>query len=128
MIKILLDQGLPRSSAKILNNEGWDVIHTGDIGLSRATDRQLLEYARKEDRVIITLDSDFHAILATENAGSPSVIRIRQEGLKAPNFAELIMKIFPRIQDVLRKGALVSITENAIRIRKIPLTDQENSE
>ena len=123
MIKILLDQGLPRSSVKMLNDKGWDVIHTGDVGLSRATDRQLLEYARNENRIIITLDSDFHAILATENVGAPSVIRIRNEGLKGPDFAELITKILPQIQDALISGAMVTITENAIRIRKIPLID-----
>jgi hypothetical protein len=32
MIKILLDQGLPRSAAFLLRKEGWDVVHTGDIG------------------------------------------------------------------------------------------------
>lgn len=121
MIKILLDQGLPRSSVKILNNKGWDVIHTGDVGLSRATDRQLLEYARKENRIIVTLDSDFHSILAIENASSPSVIRVRRERLKGPEFSKLLINIFPKIQDALIDGAMVTVTENSIRIRRIPL-------
>ena len=123
MIKILLDQGLPRSSVKILNDKGWDIVHTGDVGLNRATDRQILEYARKEGRIIITLDSDFHTILATENASSPSVIRIRQEGLKGFEFSELIMKIFPKIHGALINGAMVTITDNSIRVRRIPLLD-----
>ena len=77
MISILLDQGLLRSTASLLRGEGWDVLHTGDIGLSGSTDAEILEYARREERVIITLDSDFHAILAVSNASTPSVIRIR---------------------------------------------------
>ncbi len=121
MIRILLDQDLPRTAAKILRNKGWNVLHTGDIGLSRATDRQILEYARNEKRVVITLDSDFHSILAVENAESPSVIRVRREGLKGPELAEIIDKIWSEIQDPLAKGAMVTITENAIRIRSIPL-------
>ena len=125
MIRILLDQGLPRSAAKILTDKGWDVLHTGDIELSRATDRQILDFARKEDRVIITLDSDFHAILAVENAESPSVIRIRREGLKGPELAELIMKIWPEIHNILQKGAMITVTESAIRIRQIPLIGEE---
>lgn len=79
---ILLDQGLPRTAAKILKEKGWDVLHTGDIGLSRASDNEILEYARAEKRVIVTLDADFHAILAVANDSEPSVVRIRQEGLK----------------------------------------------
>lgn len=125
MTRILLDQGLPRSAAGILLAKGWNVLHTGDIGLSRATDRQILEYARQEKRVVITLDSDFHAILAVENAGSPSVIRIRREGLKGPELAKLIENTWPEIQEQLESGAMVTITENAIRVRSIPILDAE---
>ncbi len=121
MISILLDQGLPRSTASLLRDEGWDVLHTGDIGLSRSTDREILEYARREERVIITLDSDFHAILAVSNASTPSVIRIRLEGLRGPDLALLIKRIWPKIEPQVKKGAMVTVTESGIRIRNIPL-------
>jgi len=45
LINILLDQGLPRSASSILRDEGWNVLHTGDISLSRYTDKQILEKA-----------------------------------------------------------------------------------
>ena len=121
MISILLDQGLPRSTASLLRDEGWDVLHTGDIGLSRSTDSQILEYARREDHVIITLDSDFHTILSVSNASTPSVIRIRLEGLRGPDLALLIKKIRPKIESEVKKGAMVTVTESGIRIRNIPL-------
>ena len=125
-MRLLLDQGLPRSSAEILRNKGWDIQHTGEIGMSRATDRQILEYARDEQRIVITLDSDFHAILAVENLDSPSVVRIRQEGLRGPELAELVEKIWSRIGQQLENGAMATITEKAIRIRKIPLHEADS--
>jgi len=121
LISILLDQGLPRSAASLLRDEGWDVLHTGDIGLSRSTDRQILEFAQNEQRVIITLDSDFHTILALTNASTPSVIRIRLEGLRGPDLALLIKKIWPRVEPQVKKGAMVTVTESGIRIRNIPV-------
>ena len=121
MISILLDQGLPRSAASLLRDEGWDVLHTGDIGLSRSTDRQILEFARNEQRVIITLDSDFHTILALTNASTPSVIRIRLEGLRGPDLALLIKRIWSRVEPQVKKGAMVTVTESGIRIRNIPV-------
>lgn len=121
MISILLDQGLPRSAACVLRDEGWDVLHTGDIGLSRSTDKQILDYARRDKRVIITLDSDFHTILALTNASAPSVIRIRLEGLRGPGLAHLIKRIWPEIEPQVKKGAMVTVTELGIRIRNIPL-------
>ena len=121
MIGILLDQGLPRSAATVLRDEGWDVVHTGDIGLSKSTDRQILEYARSESRVVITLDSDFHTILALTNAAAPSVIRIRLEGVRGPDLALLIKKIWPKVEAQVKQGAMVSVTDSGIRIRKMPL-------
>jgi len=121
LISIVLDQGLPRSTASLLRDEGWDVLHTGDISLSRSTDGQILEYARREERVIITLDSDFHAILAVSNASTPSVIRIRLEGLRGPDLALLIKRIWPKIEPQVKKGAMVTVTESGIRIKNIPL-------
>jgi len=118
---ILLDQGLPRTAVKILKEKGWDVLHTGDIGLSRASDNEILEYARAEKRVIVTLDADFHAILAVANESEPSVVRIRQEGLKGPALADLIENIWPSIIEQLKSGAIVSVTEKFIRIKTIPL-------
>ena len=124
-MRLLLDQGLPRSSAEILRNKGWDIQHTGEIGISRATDRQILEYARDEQRIVITLDCDFHAILAVENLDSPSVVRIRQEGLRGPDLTELIEKIWIRIGEQLKNGAMATITEKTMRIRKIPLHESD---
>ena len=109
----------------LLCRDGWNAVHTGDIRLSQASDRTVIDYARKENRIIITLDADFHAILAVENACEPSVIRIRREGLKADKLAELIKQIWPRISSQLEAGALVTVTEKSIRIRGIPLIESE---
>ena len=125
MRRILLDQGLPRTAAKILATWDWDVVHAADVGLNRATDREIIEYARQQQRFVITLDADFHSIIATENAESPSVVRIRREGLKAEEPAELIERIWPAIQEQMESGALVSVTETSIRIRSIPIGDTD---
>ncbi|MCX6368127.1 MAG: DUF5615 family PIN-like protein [Armatimonadetes bacterium] len=36
-MRLLLDQGLPRRSAELLRLEGFDVLHTGEIGMSEAS-------------------------------------------------------------------------------------------
>jgi predicted nuclease of predicted toxin-antitoxin system len=82
VIRLLLDQGLPRSTVELLRADGWDVVHACQCDLSTARDEQILEYARGENRVICTLDADFHSILAVTGAASPSVVRIRQQGLR----------------------------------------------
>ena len=46
MIRLLLDQGLPRSTVELLKTDGWDVVHVCECGFSTAADEQILEYAR----------------------------------------------------------------------------------
>lgn len=91
MIRVLLDQGLPHSSLVFLRAEGWDVMHVQDLGMQQATDTDILLYARNDKRVVITLDADFHALLALSGESSPSVVRVRQEGLRAKELAQLLI-------------------------------------
>jgi predicted nuclease of predicted toxin-antitoxin system len=118
---VILDQGLPRSAAMILREAGWDVEHVGDLGMSQSSDRSILDFARAHGRTVVTMDADFHALLAVANESSPSVIRIRQEGLKGVAIAKLLLSIWPRIEVHVQQGAMVSVTEKTIRVRKLPL-------
>jgi predicted nuclease of predicted toxin-antitoxin system len=56
--------------------------------MSRATDVAILEAARQQQRIRVTLDADSHTHLAVTNAETPSVIRLRIECLKAEAFAQ----------------------------------------
>ena len=84
-----------------------------------------MDLAEAENRVVITLDADFHMLLAISNRPTPSVIRIRREGLRCEELTALLADIWPRIQDRLHGGAMVTITEQSIRLRKLPLFSNE---
>lgn len=122
MTRVLLDQGLPRGTAILLRKAGWDAQHVGDRGMARAEDSAILEVARLEQRVVITLDADFHALLAVAGQATPSVLRIREEGLKGPELAALIQRIFDLAHDALRSGALVTYANGKLRIKHLPIT------
>ena len=121
MKRLLLDQGVPRSTAQILNAEGWDVVHVGEVGMSKTNDRAILEYAEREHRACVTLDADFHAILALAGSAGPSVIRIRREGLDGERLARLLTTIWPKIEERIAEGALVTVTEHTLRMRHLPI-------
>lgn len=121
-MKLLLDQGTPRSAAFILRQLGIDAIHTGEIGLAEALDTEIIFRALEEDRIVVTFDADFHMILALSKAKGPSVIRIRIQGLKSDEFCDLIQKVMIRCSDDLNAGSVVSVNDQQIRIRRLPLT------
>ncbi len=120
MKRLLLDQGLPRSAADHLTERGWNAIHVAAIGMSRATDAEILAHARADTRVCVTLDADFHALLVSAEAHGPSVIRIRKEGLNGAAVADLIAAIWPGVEAALVQGAMVTVTDRTVRTRLLP--------
>ena len=121
MNRLLLDQGLPRSTVRHLEERGFDVRHVADVGHSRSSDAEITMLARDQGRTIVTLDSDFHRLLATSGASAPSVIRIRREGLRGRDAAALISQVLGQIGDQIERGAMVTVTERAVRLHRLPL-------
>lgn len=121
MTRLLLDQGLARDAAAILRNRGLDVRHVGEIGLGAASDSSIVAEAIKSLSVIVTLDADFHSLVAASGGNVPSVIRIRREGLRAIALAQVIEKALVKCDSALEAGALVSVTERTLRIHPLPV-------
>ena len=61
MKRILPDQELAPHAAVILRQHGLDAVHVSEIGMEQAEDIQIMEKARIDERVCVTLDHDFHA-------------------------------------------------------------------
>lgn len=125
MIRALLDQGLPRSSAALLRAAGWDVVHAGDAGLAKATDIAILDWAVAERRWVVTLDADFHRLLAISGASGLTVIRVREEGLTADALVKLIVGAVARARNELTEGAVASVPLGNVRIRALPIRRSE---
>ncbi|MCX7144775.1 MAG: DUF5615 family PIN-like protein [Sulfuritalea sp.] len=121
MIKIVLDQGLPRSAAELLRQQGWDALHVGDVGLAAASDQTILNQAEQQGRTVVTLDADFHALLAVSGASAPSVVRLRIEGLKGSELAALLVRVWDRAGVALARGAIATVMPTSIRIKDLPI-------
>ncbi|MEO8596315.1 MAG: DUF5615 family PIN-like protein [Candidatus Solibacter sp.] len=121
MIAVLLDQGLSPVAAALLRDRAFDAIHVMEIGMSGSDDADILEMARTNHRVCVTLDHDFHAHLALTGQGYPSVILLRIEGLKAHAQADLIEAICRQCQNTLSEGAVISADGVTLRVRRLPL-------
>ncbi|MEY3481293.1 MAG: hypothetical protein RIQ71_2068 [Verrucomicrobiota bacterium] len=118
----LLDQGLPRSAAGQLRLAGHDALHVGDIGLASAADSAILQRAAAEERIVATLDADFHSLLANSLASSPSVVRIRDEGMKAAEVTTLLLQLSEQFADQLLGGCAITVRAGRVRYRLLPLS------
>lgn len=59
-MRFVVDAQLPRRIAVWLNAAGCDAVHTLDLpDRNRTTDEQVVEFADREQRAVVTKDSDF---------------------------------------------------------------------
>jgi predicted nuclease of predicted toxin-antitoxin system len=117
----MLDMGLPRRSAAALREVGHDAVHLGERGLSGVADEDVLAFALDEDRVGVTLDADFSALLALSGAPRPSVVHLRIEALGHPKAAQVIASVAAEVADEPSIGCIVSVTPGGLRIRRLPI-------
>ena len=99
---------------------------TPERGLERAEDDVLLDLARDEQRVVISGDTDFGALLALAHRTSPSVILFRSRHHRtAEQQVVLVLEHIDDLADDLTGGAVAVITDERIRVRRLPLLHNE---
>jgi predicted nuclease of predicted toxin-antitoxin system len=125
-VKFFLDQSLPRRAADALRKQGYDALHAGETGLSRAPDDEILRWCRAQDRIVVTPDSDFPTLLALARAASPSVIRIFAQGLSAADVAAGVIKVAATHEPMLLKGALITVRRHLTSSRELPINREES--
>ena len=121
-MRFLLDEGLSPRLADLLAEAGHDVLHVRDINLKSAPDPVILRRAVEDQCVLITLDTDFGALVARARSTVPSVVLFRGEFTRrAERQASLLLANLDAVADDLREGAIVVIGNDRIRVRRLPI-------
>lgn len=120
-MKFLVDNALSQLVADGLKNAGFDAIHVREIGLQSEEDYVIFGKATDDDRIIVSADTDFAALLAFWKKSKPSLILFRRGSERRPNQqVELLLRNLPHIQEALEKGSIVVFKQHRIRIRSLP--------
>lgn len=113
--------GISPETVSWLGSQGHDAIHLHEEGLDRLPDPEILEKARREDRVLLTHDLDFARLLALSGATSPSVIVFRLADMRPESVNRHLDQVLQQAQNDLAQGAIISVREGQIRVRPLPI-------
>jgi predicted nuclease of predicted toxin-antitoxin system len=75
--KLLTDENIDYELLHFLRNEGFDVFDIKEERLFSLPDSDILDYALKNERIIITQDSDFGTLVFRENFNFYGIIYLR---------------------------------------------------
>ena len=109
--------GLAQTTAQFLRQQGHDAVHLRDEELQCLADDDIISRARAEERVVLAHELDFGRIMALGRQHLPSVITFRLSDMRPPIVNSQVSEVLWPCSQYLRTGALVSVTDQGIRVR-----------
>jgi predicted nuclease of predicted toxin-antitoxin system len=117
-VKIKLDENLPLSLAEALKKLGHDVHSVFDEGLNGRPDTEVWGACCAENRFLITQDLDFSDFRKYPPGSHAGILVVRFVDDSRENLLKGVLTAFQSYPVEEWKGAMVSLTEVKLRVRK----------
>jgi len=124
-VRFLIDECLPPQMAGLLRDAGHDCAHVYELGLGGQPDEQVMTLADRENRILVSADTDFGELLANAPVLAPSVILLRRADKRARSLAAVVLANLEQVAGDLAAGALIVISDTRIRARRLPMKQSD---
>jgi predicted nuclease of predicted toxin-antitoxin system len=119
MPKFLVDEDMPRSTAKVLRDKGYEALDVRDCGLRGKSDNEVFAFAQMSSAVLITGDMGFANILHFP-VGSHAGIAVAQfpNEMSPAEMNRQIITAFDSLSGADFQGNLIILDPGRMRIRR----------
>lgn len=122
-MKLLLDTCVSPRTRAALEAAGHDAVWVGDWNTDPG-DAAILEFARRESRILITLDKDFGELAVA--FGQPHSGIVRLVDMHPAEQASACESVLSRHGDELAVGAIVTFVRGRIRLRPAEASERSD--
>ena len=126
-MRLLADLHIAPRTVQFLRSLGHDVLRVTDFLPATASDEIIVERAAQDHRIILTQDLDMTAIIALSRRQYPSLVTLRLSSVRIEFVNSILQRTLPVLEQDLQQGALVTIEDSRVRLRRLPLAIQDNS-
>jgi len=123
-MRFLLDQDVYAVTARFLTDAGHDVVLVAQIGLSQASDEEILRVSQEQSRVLVTRDRDYGNLVFVRAIGT-GVIYLRILPTTVNAVHNELTRIFQTYSEMELAGAFVVVEADGHRFRQPPLQEPE---
>ena len=120
-IRLLADVHISPKTVADLQKQGYEIMRSSEFLPANAPDINILEFARTENWVVLTQDLDFSMLVALSRYSQPSLITLRLSSAKPDIVSQKLLDVLPQIEEALQEGSAITIQDESIRIRKLPV-------
>ena len=110
--------GISPRTVNFLRSLGNQVLRLSEIGLEKASDREVIEHASKHGQTVLTFDLDYPALLALRLTNRASAIVFRTANAGPAWINARLLQSIPAMEEALAEGAIVIVEDDRMPIRK----------
>ena len=116
-MRFKVDENLPGDLAELFNEAGHQAVTVLDQGMSGVTDAELASICIREDRAIMTLDSDFADVRAYPPSLYPGIVVLRLSNQAREHLMNVGARLLEAMSGASLHGQLWIVEDSRIRIR-----------
>jgi predicted nuclease of predicted toxin-antitoxin system len=116
-MKLLANENFPQSSVRLLKEAGYDIVSVGE-DFAGIMDSEVIDFAVKENRTIITFDRDYGELIFKRGyKPSAGVIYLRWENFQPEEPGKYLIEFLSSL-NIQFEGMLTVISTDNIRPKR----------
>lgn len=119
MLKFVIDEDMPRSTARTLKAKGFEALDVRDCGLRGQSDEEVFKFAQREKATILTGDMGFANLLRYPIGSHVGIVIAHfPNEMSTSELNSQIIHAFNNLAETDFKGNLIILEPGRIRIRR----------